>query len=75
MSGLARFSATPLPMGKDLPPARQFRLACDHGETTMTHVFGPTPTDDEVLALLRTRHEDAEHCGCAASATPDEARA
>jgi hypothetical protein len=75
VSGLARFSVTDLPMGKRVPAARQFRLTCPHGETTVTHVFGPAPADDDVLALLRARHEGTERCGCASSVTSDEARA
>ena len=75
MSGLARFSVTNVPMGKRVPPARQFRLACTHGETAVTHVFGPTPADDEMLALLRARHEESEHCGCAASVAREDGRA
>lgn len=75
MSVLARFSVTDLPLGTGVPPARQFRLVCPHGETAVTHMFGPPPTNEDVLLLLRARHEDAEHCGCAASATHDEARA
>jgi hypothetical protein len=75
MSGLARFSVTDFPLGTGVPPARQFRLTCPHGETAVTHMFGPPPDSEDVLALLRARHEDAERCGCAASVTRDEARA
>lgn len=75
MSGLARFSATDVPVLPDVPPARQFRLTCEHGETVLTHVFGPAPSDAEALALLRARLEAEEQCGCAASVTTDEARA
>jgi hypothetical protein len=66
MTGLATFTVTDLPLD-DAPPARQFRLSCPHGETTVTHLFGPAPDDSAVLALLRTRHEETERCGCAAS--------
>lgn len=76
MSGaLARFSATDVPFEPGLPPARQFRLVCDHGETVMTHLFGPAPSDADALALLRDRLEAEERCGCAASVTTEEARA
>lgn len=75
MSGLARFTVTDVPLGPDDPPARQFRLTCPHGQTFITHMFGPVPDDDDVLALLRVRHEEAERCGCAASVTRKEARA
>jgi hypothetical protein len=48
---------------------------CEHGETVLTHVFGPAPSDEDALALLRARLEAAERCGCAASVTTEEARA
>lgn len=75
MSGLARFSVTDLPLGDGESPARQFRLSCPHGETVVTHLSGPPPADEDVLALLRVRHEDEERCGCAASVARKEARA
>jgi hypothetical protein len=74
MTGLATFTVTDLPLA-DAPPARRFRLSCSHGETTVTHLFGPAPDDGAVLALLRARHEESERCGCAASVTREEAQA
>lgn len=76
MSGLAKFTVKDIPIGDDLPPAKQWSLSCLHGETIMSHLFGPPPTDEAVLAILREKHEGTEHCGCAASATiSGEARA
>jgi hypothetical protein len=75
MSRLARFSATDVAVLPGVQPARQFRLVCEHGETVLTHVFGPAPSDEDALALLRARLEAAERCGCAASVTTEEARA
>jgi hypothetical protein len=74
VTGLATFTITDLPL-EDVPRARQFRLSCPHGETTITHLFGPAPDDAAILALLRTRHEESERCGCAASVTREGGRA
>jgi hypothetical protein len=75
MTKLARFSVTSVPLGPDEEPATQYRLSCPHGETTMSHLSGPAPDEQAVLAILATRHEAAERCGCAASVSWDEARA
>ena len=74
MTGFATFTVSDLPLD-DAPPARQFRLTCPHGETTVTHLFGPAPDDAAVLALLRQKHEQTERCGCAASLTSEEGQA
>ncbi len=75
MIGLAKFSVSDVPLAQGEAPARQFRLTCDHGDTALTVLLGPAPDEGAVLALLRLRHEEAERCGCAASATSKEARA
>jgi hypothetical protein len=71
----ARFTVTVVPVAPDLPDAIRYLLACPHGETSATHLFGPAPDERDMLALLVARHEAAEHCGCAASVATREARA
>ena len=75
MTRLASFTVTDVPIGGGLPPARRFVLSCPHGETSVTHLFGPPPAHEAVLVLLRARHERAEKCGCAASVARKETRA
>jgi hypothetical protein len=75
MSAFAQFSVAEVSLGDDLPPGRQYLLTCPHGETGVTHLFGPAPSDEDMLALLRAKHEAEERCGCAASVTRKAARA
>lgn len=75
MRSLATFTVTTTPLGPDEEPARQFELSCPHGKTIMSHLSGPPPDEQAVLAILAARHEATERCGCAASVQTGEARA